>query len=162
MSDGLLFEVSPIEDEDSKKKKPAKRKKAEDEDVGPKPEQIDHWAFYQPGFLAPIDGQAPCERCGMTLTDLMEVRRIDGTTKWIVICGWGCMARWEIDPIPGILDQADREAKQFVLREGRFSGKTFDQVWADGGEWYIRDLVKMAKRSTVSRAAAEWLAKKIG
>jgi hypothetical protein len=75
------------------------------------------------------------------------------------MCGWWCMIRWMIDPIPGLL--AERGPKPFVIREGRFAGKTFDEVSAMGEEWYINDLASLAKNEKVKAAARGWLAQKI-
>jgi hypothetical protein len=153
----LLFDIAPIEDEDGKKKKSARKRQAE-EPTAPK-------AWEPPpeppvGFMLSIEGHVSCEKCGLQVIDLVEVVKIDGKPQWRVMCGWWCMTTWLIDPIPGLLDEADKSAKKFVLREGRFAGKTFDEVWGSGNEWYVRDLVKMAKRSVVAEAAAEWLSKK--
>lgn len=152
MNDQMLFDFSPIRDEDGKKKKKVDR-----------PVKVEHQPFYsaeydsKPGFICSIDGYCRCETCGLTIVDLLEILRIDGEKKWRVICGWWCMTTWIIDPIPGLLDVADNAAKQFVLREGRFAGQTFDQVWNSGHQWHVRVLAKKAKRSAVAKAAAEWL-----
>jgi hypothetical protein len=154
----LLFEKAPIQDEDGKKKKPSSRRPKADE------HQPGAWQpreyTVQPGFMLSIEGHCRCETCGLTVVDLLEIVKVNGEVQWKVICGWWCMTTWLIKPIPGLLDEADKSAKQFVLREGRFAGQTFDQVWNSGNEWYVRDLVKMAKRSVVATAAAEWLAAK--
>lgn len=156
-TDPLLFEVAPIQDEDGKKKQPKKRSKSDDHSPAraweppPSPPM---------GFMLSIDGHVSCPTCGLTVVDLVEVVKIGGVQQWRVMCGWWCMTTWLIPPIPGLLDEADKSAKKFVLREGRFAGKTFDEVWNSGNEWYVRDLVKMAKRTVVAEAAAEWLKKK--
>jgi hypothetical protein len=151
MKDNLLFEVSPIEDEDSKKKKKASKRRSEE--PPPKAPPVDYSAGFVGGYIASLD--VPCERCGMSTTDLAEVRR----NEWLVVCGWGCGRQWAIDPIPGVLEQR-KEEKEFVLRDGRFRGKTFDEVWAEGGEWYVRGLVESGMNTIASRAAANWLSKK--
>jgi hypothetical protein len=56
---------------------------------------------------------------------------------------------------------AESGPKPFVIREGRFAGKTFDEVSAMGEEWYINDLASLAKNEKVKAAARAWLAKKI-
>lgn len=108
-----------------------------------------------------IEGHCQCETCGLGVVDLVEITKRDGEPKWLVMCGWWCLTTWLIDPIPGLLDEADEKRDQsFVLREGRFAGKTFDEVWDSGNEWYVEDAVKSARRDAVAIAAAEWLAKK--
>jgi len=153
----LLFEIAPVQDEDGKKKKASRKKQAADSSQPrawePPPEQ-------PVGYLASIEGHVSCETCGLPIVDLVDIVKTRGETKWRVMCGWWCMTSWLIDPIPGLLDEADKSAKEFVLREGRFAGKTFDEVWNSGNEWYVRDLVKMAKRTVVAEAAAAWLSKK--
>ena len=151
----MLFDTSPIEDEDTKKKRPSKRRKVEEQPLPATPVESE----FRP-FVATLVDVAICERCGCTVTDLDSIVKVDGQTKWIVVCGWSCGLIMTIEPVPGVLDEADKSSKQFVLREGRFAGKTLDDVWESGNEWYIRDLAKMAKRSAVASAASEWLAKK--
>lgn len=149
MSD-LLFDISPIEDEDSKKKKPSKRKKNEEPVVRSGP--VDYKEGYVPGYIASLD--VPCDRCGTSVTDLAEVRK----NEWLVVCGWGCSRQWAIDPIPGVLD-SQKEAREFILRDGRFKGKTLSEVWAAGDEWYVRGLAKTGGKTMSARAAKDWLAK---
>jgi hypothetical protein len=153
----LLFEIAPTQDEDGKKKKASRKKQAEEH---PQPKAWEPPPSPPVGFMLSIEGHVSCETCGLQVVDLVEVLKIDGEPKWKVMCGWWCMTTWLINPIPGLLDEADKSARQFVLREGRFAGKTFDEVWNSGNEWYVRDLVKMAKRTVVAEAAAEWLSKK--
>ena len=150
MSD-LLFDISPIEDEDSKKKKPSKRKKADES--APRSEPTDYLSGYVPGYIASLD--VPCDRCGTSVTDLAEIRK----NEWLVVCGWGCSRQWVVDPIPGVLD-SQKEQREYVLRDGRFRGKTFDEVWSSGGDWYVRGLVKTGGKTMAARAAKEWLSKK--
>jgi hypothetical protein len=153
MSDGLLFETSPLEGGDQVRKKGG-RKQQPQEPVyqAPPPEPVEAPV----GFLLSIDDVC-CPQCGAP-ADLVEVLLVDGRKKWRVMCGWWCMIRWTIDPIPGLL--AERGPKPFVIREGRFAGKTFDEVSAMGEEWYINDLVSLAKNEKVKAAARDWLAQK--
>lgn len=151
----MLFDASPIEDEDTKKKRPSKRRKPEEPVFHSAPVEYE----FKPFVMTLVD-VAVCERCGSTVTDLADIVKADGVTKWRVICGWSCGLIWLAEPVPGVLDEADKSSKQFVLREGRFAGKTLDEVWDSGNEWYVRDLATMAKRTVVAAAATEWLAKK--
>ena len=158
MSDSLLFDIRPIEDEDGKRKKP-KKKAAREEPVAPPVRYVDDPV--SPGYMASLDVR--CERCDLSVVDLVEVRRINGIDQWLVKCGWWCQQEWLIDPIPGVLDQRDKEQDEdaFVVRDGLFAGKTFDQIAAEShGLAYIRGLVKVAKRSALAEAAARWLREK--
>lgn len=153
MNNELLFDVSPIEDEDSKKRKPSKRKK---EEPPQSRGQVDYSAGYVPGYVASLDVE--CDRCGMTITDLAEVYR----NEWLVVCGWGCGRQWRIDPIPGLLESLSKSSDSPTLRTGRHKGKTIDEVWesGDAGKMYVRGIAKIGQSSVDSRAAAEWLSKK--
>lgn len=146
----MLFETSPIEDEDSKKKRPSKRRK---EPPRQRTEPVDYSDGYVPGYIASLD--VPCERCGSTVTDLAEI----GKGEWTVVCGWGCGRQWVIAPIPDVLDSRTTN-KEFVLRDGEFKGKTFDEVWDSGNGHYIRGLVSSGHKRQSAKEAAKWLAKK--
>jgi len=155
MSDGLLYETSPLEVDGPQAKKKGGHKQRPQEPVH-------HAALSEPveapvGFLLSLS-DVPCPQC-CAPADLVEVLLVDGRKRWRVMCGWWCMTTWMIDPIPGLL--AERGPKPFVIREGRFAGKTFDEVSAMGEEWYISDLASLAKNEKVKAAARGWLAKKI-
>lgn len=156
-NNGLLFDVAPLEDA---KKKPSKRRKAVAEaqpHVATK--SVEETPFY--GYLASIEGHYQCDQCGLSVLDLVETRKVDGRTMWLVTCGWWCLHSWLVEPIPGLLDKADEERKSkgdFTVRGGRFDGQTFEQISQDGNRWYIEQLVK-GKRSFLATAAAEWLSK---
>lgn len=158
---GLLFDISPIEDEDSKKKKkPTKRKKDAEAIHLPPVETVEAVPVY--GYLAKIDGHYKCDQCGLECLDLIETRKVDGKTKWLITCGWWCMHSWLVDPIPGLLEKAEEEqvAKpSFVVKGGRFDGQTFDEIAASGNRWWIEQEVKAGKRKFLAQAAAEWLSK---
>lgn len=157
-SNGLLFDVAPLEDA---KKKPSKRRKQ----VTAANPAISHQIVEDlpaSGYLASIEGHYKCDQCGVSVLDLVDTRKVDGRTMWLVTCGWWCLHSWLVEPIPGLLDKADEERKakgDFTVRGGRFDGQTFDQISQDGNRWYIEQLVKKGKRSFLAAAAAEWLAK---
>jgi hypothetical protein len=160
-SSGLLFDISPEERDGQVKKKSSKRRRVADEaDVfSTAPE----WVPDDRPFLASIDGHYSCDRCGMTLLDLADVRKVDGKAQWLVQCGWGCLNLQYVDPVPGILEKLDEEQSkkdEFRVREGIFAGKTFDEIDAAGYLAYIENLVSAAKSKFVAEAAAKWLAKK--
>ena len=150
-----LFDTSPVEDNDGKKKKKKGKKKQ------PEPQHVTTYRrepdveLAQPGYLASIDGHYTCDRCGLTTLDLIDVRG----SKWLVMCGWWCLHSWLVDPIPGLLDKEDRKQAPdaFVMRDGLFSGKTFDEIDAAGGRAYIESLPIVSKRQAVKDAAKNWL-----
>jgi hypothetical protein len=154
MSDGLLFETSPLEGDGQSKRKGGRKKRQEEPVYQAPPSEP---AEAPVGFLLSLPDVC-CRQCGAP-ADLAEVLIVDGKKKWRVMCGWWCMIPWTIDPIPGLL--AESGPKPFVIREGRFAGKTFDEVSAMGEEWYINDLASLAKNEKVKAAARAWLAKKI-
>lgn len=151
-----LFDTSPIEDEDGKKKKKSVRRKAEAVVQSHAPAVVEE---IQPlTVLATIDGHYSCDRCGLTVLDLLDIRKTDSGTKWLVSCGWWCLHSWLVDPIPGLLDKEDRKQKDvFRMRGGRYDGKSFDEIAAEGARWYIESLVTVSKRTAVSDAAKKWL-----
>jgi hypothetical protein len=149
----FLFDIAPVEDNDGKKKKKA-RKKAVPEPVFHRETVVEE----QPaGYLASIEGHYSCDRCGLTVLDLIDIRKTDSGTKWLVTCGWWCLHSWLVDPIPGLLDKEDRKQDVFRMRGGRFDGKSFDEIAAADARWYIESLVTVSKRTAVSDAAKKWL-----
>jgi hypothetical protein len=156
-SEALLFEVSP-EEEEGKKKKRASRKP-----VPPRPAPASGAdpARQHVGYLASIDGHVACDRCGLTIVDLVEIRKVDGQTKWLVSCGWNCLHSWLIDPVPGVLDKQDKsqEPESLRVRGGRFDGLTFDEIARGGDRWFIKLTAGKSRRTFLAAAAAEWLEK---
>lgn len=152
-SEGLLFDVSPIQDEDGKKKKVSKRKRPDGEVrgcVAP----TDYTTGYSPGFLMSIDS-VPCDKCGAPV-DLVEIRK----SSWLVMCGWWCMHTWEIDPIPELLKPVpDSRAydTEFVLKFGLHAGKSLRELWDSGHQAYVRMLPKIAKQASVTKAVEDFL-----
>lgn len=160
ISDGMLFDTSPIEDEVSKKKKAKKPKSQTQSPDSERPQQLPRRVEKEvlPGYIMSLD-DVPCEQCGAP-ADLVEIKRVDGREKWVVVCGWWCLHSWVIDEIPGLLDKEEPKDSGFVLREGIHSGKTFDEIAAEHGDRYIFELARLSKRRSVAKAAAEWLARK--
>jgi hypothetical protein len=150
-----LFETSPIEDEDGKKKKKSRRK---EEPVVQARAPVVVEELQPLTVLASVNGHYACDRCGLTVLDLLDIRKTEGGTKWLVSCGWWCLHSWLVDPIPGLLDKEDRkQVDVFRMRGGRYDGKSFDEINAIGGRWYIESLVTVSKRTAVSDAAKKWL-----
>ena len=108
-------------------------------------------------YLASIDRE--CPTCGTSVIDLIDVRKTDGGTKWLVQCGWCCLRTWLIDPMPGVLDDDDakRVEEVFRVRGGRFDGESLDEIAESGNRWYIVDLARLHKRAIVSSTAKNWL-----
>lgn len=153
-----LFDTSPIEDEDGKKKKASRRKKPDPPPAAPR--RFEPAVDEMPaGYLASVEGHYACDRCGLTVLDLIDIRKTDSGTKWLVTCGWWCLHSWLVDPIPGLLDREDRKqaADVFRMRGGRYDGKSFDEIDRQGARWYIESLVEVSKRTAVSEAAKKWL-----
>lgn len=151
----MLFDISPIEDEDGKKKKKSRRVKAEDTTAVHAETPVE---FVPLKTIAVIDGHYECGTCGLTILELIDIRKTESGTKWIVCCGYWCGHSWPVDPIPGLLDEEDRKQRDvFRMRDGRFAGKSFDEINRDGARWYIESLVTVSKRTAVSEAAKNWL-----
>jgi len=152
----FLFDTSPIEDNDGKKKKKSRRK---EEPVVQALAPVVVEELQPITVLVSIDGHYSCDRCGLTVLDLLDIRKTEGGTKWLVSCGWWCLHSWLVDPIPGLLDKEDRKqaADVFRMRGGRFDGKSFDEIAAADARWYIESLVTVSKRTAVSDAAKKWL-----
>lgn len=152
-----LFDTSPIEDEDGKKKKKSSRRKVEPVVQTHAPVVVEEVKPIT--VLASIEGHYACDRCGLTVLDLIDIRKTESGTKWLVSCGWWCLHSWLVDPIPGLLDKEDRKqaADVFRMRGGRYDGKSFDEIDASGARWYIESLVTVSKRTAVSDAAKKWL-----
>lgn len=158
MSD-TLFDISPTEDQ-------ATRRKGRRQPPAPPPSPAPAANVRtQNGVVTEGDRflmslpEVPCDQCGAP-ADLVQVLLISGRRRWRVQCGWWCLHTWLIDPIPGLLEQKT-EKRGFVMREGRFAGKTFDEAWAEGGEWYIRELASLSKNKRLAKEATEYLATKI-
>ena len=102
----------------------------------------------------------PCDQCGAPSDLVSVIRDRNGKESWIVMCGWWCHHSWRIDPIEGLLDKADTESKQFVMRGGLHAGRTFDEIAArPDGLFYIKSLAVLADRQAVTLAAREWLSR---
>jgi hypothetical protein len=150
----MLFDTSPIEDEDGKRKTKSKRARQAS------PAAPSTLVVKEPpaSYLASIDGHYECERCGMTVLDLVDTRKTDAGNKWLFQCGWGCLLLMVVDPVPGLLDAEDRKQEDvFLMRGGRFAGKSFEEIDAEGCRWYIESLVAVSKRSAVQEAAKKYL-----
>lgn len=150
-SDGLLFDISP-EERDGQKKKPRKTRKSQESQPQAGPVEFENGSR----FLASVESE--CPQCGCGLVDLVAIRKLEGKIRWIVQCGWSCLLSWPIEPIAGVLDsEPDRE--EFRVRGVRpdFDGKTFAEIVAAGGRWYVEQLAASSKRARLAEAAASYL-----
>lgn len=150
----LLFDISPLEGEGQRKKR---GRKAVQSSSSP-PVLAEEPANEPPpvGFLASLD-TVPCWQCGAP-ADLADILIADGRKSWRVMCGWGCGVGWIIDPIPGVLDEKPKT--EFVVREGRYRGKTFDEIDAMGERRYIESVAKLSTDKRAKAAAQAWLKEK--
>lgn len=154
----MLFDTSPDEAEQSgKKSRTGKRSAAKSTASVDRTPPAARPA--EARFLASLD--VPCPRCGIGTTDLVEERWSDKRRQWLVQCGWSCLTSWLTDPIHGVLDKADQKqassGKAFVVKGGRFDGKTFDEIAGAGHRNHIVGLAEKG-REYLATAAKEWLA----
>jgi hypothetical protein len=121
MSDGFLFDVSPVEDQDGKKraKKPRKNKTEEAHPRG-------GIEYTEAGvFLATCIDGARCPLCDLPA----DLDVIDGP-RWRLVCGWGCGYAWWQDARPSLIKTASDKAC-YEIKHGRWAGKTLSQVPID-------------------------------
>jgi hypothetical protein len=161
----MLFNVSPDERDGQKKKakrrsKPADQQRTDAESLPPLRNII---AEIPDGFLSELDGQAPCPRCGETLTDLIRVEMKRGELQWLVQCGWGCHLFYWVDPIPGISIMGEKETKrnkgEFRVQVGEWTGMTLDEIDGEGGRWAIEAFAEGLSDQRVQKEAIDWLKK---
>lgn len=167
MSQPKLFDVSPLEG-DGQKKRPARRRNAGDRPSS-NPQNAASTTASTPdrvviaeiltGYLAEIDELAPCTRCGITLTDLIRIAVVKGREQWLVQCGWGCMHRYWVDPIPGIMDSGKTDGDEFVMRVGEWKGMTLTEIAGTGNRWVIEAYAEGLAGEATQAAAKTWLAK---
>lgn len=147
-----LFDTSPTEDQDSKKKRPSKRKAAEP--AAPEPASVDdalEAVLNRPGvILGRLDNHIACHRCLAACHDIVD----DGGKEWQIECCF-CGLREDIPAIEGYLQP---RANGFVFRDGRFAGKAIEEVALDRrGMEYITWASKEHKRPSVREACAKFL-----
>lgn len=108
-------------------------------------------------YLAAIDGHYQCDRCGLTLLDLIEVRRVNSRPQWLITCGWWCGHAWLVDPVPGVLDEVESNAQVFRMRGGTRNGMSFDDMAANGDRDFIIHLSQKGTRKIHREEAKKWL-----
>lgn len=158
----LLFDISP--EEGSGQRRKSSRRKADQ--TGEKPAAVvaqarEVVAEDPYGFLAELDGLAPCPRCGTTLTDLIMIEMKRGHEQWLVQCGWECLQLYWVDPIPGVLStgKVDDQEDQFRVTLGEWAGCTFDEIAKAGARWLIEGYAEGLADKDTQAQAVSWLAK---
>ena len=148
-----LFDTSPIEDQDSTKRRPSKRRVAKEPEHPEPPPSDDALAVIlaRPAIiLGRLDGHMACHRCLGTAHDIIE----DYGREWQIECCF-CGLREDIPAIEGYLKPKE---VGFVFRDGRFAGKTIEEAAADPrGMDYIAWAAKEHKRPPVREACEKFL-----
>jgi hypothetical protein len=152
-----LFEKSPIQDEDGKKKKKGAKKPAEAPAGGES--ASDYLARLRDGeseFILRSLDCVSCDQCGAP-ADLEYVFEFKKFKTWQVRCGWWCQHSWIVDEIPGVLNSSpDIPAASFRLHAGRFAGVTIGEAWEAGNAWYIESVASgVVKEAKAARLACQ-------
>jgi hypothetical protein len=146
----FLFDISPTELPDSKKKG---SKKAVSQPVA---EVVSDPVFLpsqrELRIIGRIDHTYACERprCGAECHDIIAEDGAD----WLLECCF--CGQWQWAPaVEGVLDTG---AEAFAFRDGRFAGLTVEQVSRqDKGPEYIKWAATSHKREAVRIACQSWL-----
>jgi hypothetical protein len=147
-----LFDTSPIEDDDGKKKRPSKRKAGEP--AAPEPAPIDDALaaiLARPAvILGRLDGHVECHRCSAACRDIVE----EAGDEWLIECAFCGLKEWS----PAIEGHLKPKDGGFVFRDGRFAGKTIEEAAADPrGADYIAWAASEHKRPSVREACQKFL-----
>lgn len=149
-----LFDTSPIEDQDSKKKRPSKRKAAAPEPAPPEPAPVDDALaaiLNRPAvILGRLDNHVACHRCLAACHDIVD----DDGKEWLIECAFCGLKEW----FPAIEGYLKPKEVGFVFRDGRFAGRTIEEAAADPrGMDYITWASKEHKRPSVREACEKFL-----
>lgn len=143
MSD-MLFDTSPIRDDDNAKRKHQRRHSTTaepPEEPAPAPE---------PAYLTKPLGatsDAVCASCGGSYWEIFDTHR----REWFCQCVYCGMREWRAE-VPGHLRESP------TLREGRFAGLTLDQVAGqEYGVAYIEACAKSHSSAEIQKACQVWL-----
>jgi hypothetical protein len=113
-------------------------------------------------FIARVDGHYECPGCGSTVLDLAEFRLHEGRKKWLVNCSFSCGLSWEVDPVPGVIEEDRQRDSEYRFKHGmskpQYAGKTITEVskMPDGMD-YLRAQAKVAKDARLKEAVKSWL-----
>lgn len=157
MDSETLFDMR--EPEDARKKKKKAKKGGSDEVHLPRPVEEDCGPPLE-RFIARVDDHYECPACKGTTADLAEIRMHAGRKKWLITCAnvFGCGMSWEVDPIPGVIEQDKQDVYRFRHGMSKYGGMTIDEVakLPEGIE-HLRAQAKVAKDKSLKAAAAAWL-----
>lgn len=152
----LLFDISPDDIPDAKRKG-RQRPKAE-EAAEAEPAFTPAFAPRTLVILGKIDDVHRCARpaCGAMAHDIIDIVR----DEWLLECVFCGQLRW-VGAVLGILDA--KEPSEFRFQDGRFAGKTLDEVSRDPvGEKYIRVTAEKSPAADVREACRKWLDRPAG
>lgn len=152
----MLFDTSPEEVPDRKKKARARALAAPHQQPVSEPEKTPSFIGQTPRRailpIGKIDDTFECvdPRCGTACHDILHE---DGG-EWLLGCCFCNCTQW-VRAIPGYLQPKEAE---FVFRDGRFAGLTLDEASREPrGPDYIAWAAKEHKRPAVKAACQSWL-----
>ncbi|NBW12205.1 MAG: hypothetical protein EBR82_29660 [Caulobacteraceae bacterium] len=139
----LLFDTSPEEVPDQKKKKTARKKPATEP---ARPAQVTEIRPVE--IIGRSDGDYTCD-CGSTYFDILD----DFRGKWLIEC---CFCGFKMDVLA--VRTLRPAVPEFVFFDGRHSGMTLAQVSeTEQGMAYIKWCAEKHKSGSVKEACKEWL-----
>jgi hypothetical protein len=146
----FLFDISPAEPPDSKKKAVKKAVSQPAAEVVSEPIFLP--AQRELRIIGRIDHTYACERarCGAQCHDIIA----EDMGDWLLECCF--CGQWQWAPaVEGVLDTGSEE---FRFRDGRFSGMTVEEASAqEHGLDYIKWAAQSHKREAVRLACISWL-----
>lgn len=146
-----LFDVSPTEVPDERKKKQSRRKPAEAAAEG---HGIVHARRRNESIIGRSEGHYTCadEACGSTQFDILD----DWRGEWFIECML-CGTGQSVVAVPGVIETPDNAA-DFVFSDGRYEGLSIAEVHADeNGPAYLSWAAKSHKREAVRVACQKWI-----
>lgn len=146
-----LFDISPLEVPDERRKKQARRKK---EEPAKEASTLVHTRRRNESIIGRSEGHYHCadEACGSTQFDILD----DWRGEWFIecmLCGTGQYAV----AVPGVIETPDNAA-DFVFSDGRYEGLSIAEASADEhGPKYLAWAAKNHKREAVRVACQKWI-----
>lgn len=152
-----LFDTSP--EEPSKKRGKGNRAGALKRSADQQPKKDPYYLGQMPArairAIGKIDDTYQCvdHRCGASCHDILT----EDNGEWLLQCCFCNCTQW----MPAIPGHLDAQEQKFVLRDGRFAGKTLDEVAGEPlGMDYIAWAAAEHKRDAVRSACKTWLDQK--
>lgn len=148
-----LFDVSPTEVPDERKKKQARRKKT-DATSGVESHGIVHARRRNESIIGRSEGHYTCadSACWSTQFDILD----DWRGEWFIECMF-CGTGQSVPAIPGVIETPDNAA-DFVFSDGRYEGMSIAEAAADEhGPKYLAWAAKSHKREAVRVACQKWI-----